>query len=284
MLGSLQRRPRVQALSALLRGRREAPSPVADPATLDPTAKWFDEHFHEAADHVFEFLQSGGLTLEGMEVADIGCGDGIIDLALTLRGRPRRLVGYDVNPTRVDVLLEQAGRYEGIEALPKNLSFEVSDPVRIAAADGSYDVVVTWSAFEHVGAPEQLLREMRRIVRPTGVLFLQLWPFYHSSRGSHLWDWFPEPFHHLLQDDAEISAAMRADACHEPGWTEYMLAEYLTLNRITLDDLQAALNAAGFAIRLFEPMTHRTHVPAGLERFPLSTLAIAGVKLLAAPV
>ena len=155
MLGSLQRRPRVQALSALLRGRREAPSPVADPATLDPTAKSFDEHFHEAADHVFEFLQSGGLTLEGMEVADIGCGDGIIDLALTLRGRPRRLVGYDVNPTRVDVLLEQAGRYEGIEALPKNLSFEVSDPVRIAAADGSYDVVVTWSAFEHVGAPEQ---------------------------------------------------------------------------------------------------------------------------------
>lgn len=53
-----------------------------------------------------------------------------------------------------------------------------------------YDVVVTWSALEHVAEPVSMLREIRRILRPGGVLFLQLWPFYYSDRGSHLWPRF----------------------------------------------------------------------------------------------
>ena len=57
-------------------------------------------------------------------MADIGSGDGIIDLALTLRGRPRELVGYDVNPTPVDHLLEQAGRHaRRAPSCPPGLSF-----------------------------------------------------------------------------------------------------------------------------------------------------------------
>ena len=69
---------------------------------------------------------------------------------------------------------------------------------------------MTWSVFEHARDPLGLLREMRRIVRPDGELFLQLWPFYHSFRGSHLWDWFPEPFHHLGQSVEEVEAGVRA--------------------------------------------------------------------------
>jgi 2-polyprenyl-3-methyl-5-hydroxy-6-metoxy-1,4-benzoquinol methylase len=288
MLRSLHRRPRGRALapvvSTLTRGRVPAGTPVAEASPPDPAAEWFEGHFHEAPNFVLEFLESGGLTLADRDVADIGCGDGIIDLALALRGRPRQLVGYDLNLTRADLLLEQARRYAGIESLPANLTFKASEPVRLDAPDAGYDVVITWSAFEHVAEPERLLREMRRILRPTGVLFLQLWPFYHSSKGSHLWDWFPEPFHHLLGDDAEIAAAMRASDRHERDWTEYMLEEYRGLNRITLDDLHGALMAAGFSVRVFEPMTHRTHIPPGLDRYPLSTLGVAGVKLLAAPV
>ncbi len=245
---------------------------------------WFRDHFHEAPDYVLEFLASGGLTLEDRDVADIGCGDGIIDLALAVRGRPRQLIGYDVNPTNVPLLRDQARRFAGIEALPENLSFETSDPERIGAEDGSCDVVITWSAFEHVRDPAALLREMRRIVRPTGVLFLQLWPFYHSAMGSHLWEWFPEPFHHLVSDKAEIEAAMLASDRHPREWTDYMLAEFRELNQITLDELHAAVVQAGFSVRHLELYSNRTHIPAGLDHIPLSVLAIGGVKLLAAPV
>jgi len=278
MLDSLHRRPRgrklAPVLSALTGGRVGA---VPEPPS--PEAAWFDAHFWEAAQAILDFV-----SLEGKTVADIGSGDGIIDLALALRGRPRELVGHDVNPTPVDHLLEQAGRHAEISELPAGLSFRPSEPERIDAPDAAYDVVVTWSVFEHARDPAGLLREMRRIVRPDGVLFLQLWPFYHSHQGSHLWDWFPEPFHHLGQSVDEIEAGVRASDRHGEEWAEYMLGEFRTLNQVTLDELGEAVRAAGFSIRELELIAHRSRVPSGLDEFPLSALGIGGVKLLAVPV
>jgi 2-polyprenyl-3-methyl-5-hydroxy-6-metoxy-1,4-benzoquinol methylase len=278
MLDSLHRRPRGRKLAPLLSaltGGRVAPVPRRP----SDEELWFHEHFWEAAEQVLDFVD-----LEGKAVADIGSGDGIIDLALTLRGRPRELVGYDVNLTPVDHLLDVARRYAEVSELPPGLSFRRSEPERLDAADAAFDVVVTWSVFEHARDPLGLLREMRRIVRPDGVLFLQLWPFYHSHRGSHLWDWFPEPFHHLGQSVEEIEAAVRASDRHGSEWAEYMLAEYKTLNRITLDELGDAVRGAGFSVRELELIGQRSRVPSGLDEFPLSALGVAGVKLLAVPV
>jgi SAM-dependent methyltransferase len=273
LLDSLHRRPRgrkvAPLLSALTGGRVGAV-----PEAPSPEAVWFEAHYWEAAQSILDFVD-----LEGRTVADIGSGDGIIDLALALRGRPASLVGFDVNPTPVDHLLDLGRRYEGVESLPPNLSFAASDPERIDAPDAAFDVLVTWSVFEHARDPAGLLREMRRIVRDDGVLFLQLWPFYHSHQGSHLWDWFPEPFHHLRQPPEEIEAGMGSDE-----WSRYMLAEYRTLNRVTLDELGAAVREAGFSVRELELIAHRSRVPVGLDEFPLSALGIGGVKLLAVPV
>ena len=138
--------------------------------------------------------------------------------------------------------------------------------------------------FEHARDPLGLLREMRRIVRPDGQLFLQLWPFYHSFRGSHLWDWFPEPFHHLGQSVEEVEAGVRASERHHEVWAEYMLDEFRTLNKVTVDELGEAVRGAGFSIRELVLIGHRSRVPAGLDEYPLSVLGVGGVKLLAVPV
>jgi 2-polyprenyl-3-methyl-5-hydroxy-6-metoxy-1,4-benzoquinol methylase len=270
MLDSLHRRPRGRRLAPLLRRLTGGRVPDVPPA---PEERWFRDHW-QAADQVLEYVD-----VTGKAVADVGSGDGIIDLALMLRGRPRELVGYDVNLTPADHLLEVARRYAGVRELPAGLSFRRSEPERLDAPDGAYDVVVTWSVFEHARDPLGLLREMRRIVRDDGVLFLQVWPFYHSHRGSHLWDWFPEPFHHLNQSVREIEAGMGSDE-----WSQYMLAEYRTLNGVTVDELGAAVREAGFSVRELELISHRSRVPGGLDEFPLSVLGVGGVKLLAVPV
>ena len=275
MLDSLHRRPRGRRLAPVLSRLTGGRVPDVPPP---PEETWFRDHW-QAAEQVLEYVD-----VRGKAVADIGSGDGIIDLALMVRGEPRELVGFDVNPTPVDNLLEQAGRHRGVRELPPGLSFQRSDPERIDAPDASFDVVVTWSVFEHARDPLGLLREMRRIVRDDGELFLQLWPFYHSHRGSHLWDWFPEPFHHLGQTDEEIAAAVRASDVHPEVWAEYMLSEYGTLNKVTVDELGEAIRQAGFSVRELELMSHRSRVPAGLDEFPLSSLGIGGVKLLAVPV
>jgi SAM-dependent methyltransferase len=248
-----------------------------------PEAKWFWDHYEEAATDTVAWIESAGLTLADRQVADVGCGDGIIDLGIVHRGGPARLVGFDLNPVDTAHLLRRA-REEGVaDALPPALEFRVSSPSAIPAEDAAFDVVVTWSAFEHVAEPISVLREARRILRPDGVLFLQLWPFFYSERGSHLWDWFPEGFHHLTQHEDDIRDGMGLASPDPADWAKYMFGEFRHLNRITVDELQRAVLAAGLSIRKFELLTSSVHVTDELARYPLSQLGISGVKLLAIP-
>jgi hypothetical protein len=126
--------------------------------------------------------------------------------------------------------------------------------------------------------------EIRRVLKPNGLLFLQLYPFYHSPWGSHLEEWFPEPFvQHRMEPD-HIRAVVRETPLEgKPAWGDYMLEAYNTLNRISLDDLQAALRSEGFVISKAELYTSAVHIPVGSQDYPLSSLMISGVKLIAQP-
>jgi SAM-dependent methyltransferase len=263
--------------------RKAVGAPARDPWPSVGGDTWFEDHFNQAPNEVITFLAGDGIKLEGTEVADVGSGDGIIDLGLALRAKPGRLVGFDIIPTDTAHLLEQARKRDIAHELPANLEFVQSDVTRIPAADATFDFVITWSAFEHVADPLALLREINRILRPEGMLFLQLWPFYHSEHGGHLWEWFPgEAFAALRHSHYGIATAMRANPQGDPDWMEGRLVDYEELNRITLNELQKALTGAEFAIRKIELLTNAVHLPPGLDReFPLADLVIAGVKLLA---
>ena len=147
---------------------------------------------------------AAALALNGKRVADIGCGEGITDLGLVVRAAPAELIGYDVNATDTAHLLAEARREGVAEALPDNLRFAVSEPTVIPAEDDAFDVVLSWSAFEHIDDPPAVMREIARVLRPDGVFLLQLWPFYNSEQGSHLWLWFPVGFALFRYSDAEI--------------------------------------------------------------------------------
>ncbi len=258
-------------------------APPAAPAApvVDRSAdQWFWDHYEWAPLELLAFLAEDDLALEDREVADVGCGDGIIDLGLTHHGRPRRLVGFDVNPVREDLLLERAQAAMVAESLPPALEFAVSDSAELPARDDSFDVVVTWSAFEHIGDPASVLSEIRRVLRPDGVLFLQLWPFYNSQHGSHLNEWYPDGFVQFQHDAEAIEADVLARA-EDEGWARYMLDEYRTLNEITVDELGRAVTEAGFRITKLQLLTERVQLPPEVHGTDLSKLGVSGVMLLA---
>ena len=128
MLDSLYRRPRGRRLAPVI-SRLTGGKGAAEPS---PEERWFRDHW-QAAYQVLEYVD-----VTGKSVADIGSGDGIIDLALTLGGRPRELVGYDVNPTPVDQL----------PRLPAEGQREVDDAV--ARADVGDGLARHVDVFEHL--------------------------------------------------------------------------------------------------------------------------------------
>jgi ubiquinone/menaquinone biosynthesis C-methylase UbiE len=244
--------------------------------------RWFLDHVRGAAAEVRSFLVEAGLSLDGRGVLDLGCGDGFIPLGLCLGSRPSRVVGTDIVATDVDDLAALSRRVLQAE-LPEQLSFETCTETTLPFEDASFDTVVSWSVFEHVSRPVEVLREVHRVLRPGGHLFLQIWPLYHSEHGSHLWYWLPA-FEHLRRPADELRAQVASADDLPAGAIEATLVDFDTLNRMTLDRLQRSLVAAGFRITRVELLTGTTHLPEGLEDVPLVDLLVAGVKLIAVPI
>ena len=122
---------------------RRKRAPVRD-RTEDAESTWFWDHFDVAPGQIEEFCVPSGVHLQGRDIADIGCGDGIMALGLVTRAQPRMLVGMDIKPVDLESLLERARRYGVANELPDALSFQRSDPERLPAEDDSFDVVYTW--------------------------------------------------------------------------------------------------------------------------------------------
>ncbi len=273
---------RAVVLVPLTEGRAGAPvSAEAMPSSDIEQAKWFHEHYTAAADQILRFLAADGIELRGKQVADVGCGDGIIDLGVAHRGAPATLIGFDVAPVDVELLRDRASAQGVSGELPPCLGFRTSEATRLPADDASFDVAFTWSAFEHFADPTAVACEMRRVLRPGGVAFVQVWPFFHSEHGSHLWAWFPEGFTHLLRTTQEIGDDVRGRS--DPRAAAHMLGEYDRLNRITLDELQLTLQTAGFIVTRVELVSEPVRIPPALAHLPLSKIAISGVELLAVP-
>lgn len=267
---------------SLLRDRRRR-SPAPETPSAPAPAPWPEDSFSDAAAQVVEFFADEGIDLRGKRLADIGCGDGVMDLGVAQRIEPELLVGFDIDPVDDAFLLARARDHGVATELPPSLQFRLCGNESLPADDASFDHIFSWSAFEHVIRPVAVLRETRRVLRPDGALMIQLWPFYHSKHGSHLWDWFPDGFCQLLYDQAAIEREVLAHPERGPAWVDQILAASRELNRITLDDLQRALMLAGFAVVKLELLSECVHIPPELAHLPLSTLAVAGVKLLAVP-
>lgn len=93
----------------------------------------------------------------GVSVLDVGCGPGAITLEIAERVAPGAVIGMDVS----EDFMPDVG---------SNVTFEVGDAYALAYDDDSFDIVHAHQVLQHVSDPVAVLREMRRVVKPTGVV------------------------------------------------------------------------------------------------------------------
>jgi CheY-like chemotaxis protein len=89
-----------------------------------------------------------------------------------------------------------------------NTKLMVMDCAKLDFPDDSFDVVISWAAVEHfAGGYLQALREMKRVLRPDGLLFIHP-GLYYCNAGHHLAEYSREPFFHLRKSRDEIRATV----------------------------------------------------------------------------
>jgi 2-polyprenyl-3-methyl-5-hydroxy-6-metoxy-1,4-benzoquinol methylase len=95
----------------------------------------------------------------GARVLDVGCGDG--RLALELERAGARVAGAD--PSRIAIERARA-------ALPGAPFEQIGASGRLPFNDSAFDAVTCVHVLQHVDETQQLMSEMRRVLRPGGTL------------------------------------------------------------------------------------------------------------------
>ena len=166
---------------------------------------WFFRHFDHAAATVVSYMLADSPKLRG-RILEVGCGDGITALGVALRTGCEELVAID--PFRGFDRLPEILRANHLpaDAIPKRVKYLGEDANFLPFADDSFDVVISWAAVEHfAGGYLQALREMKRVLRPGGLLFIHP-GLYYCNAGHHLAEYSTEPFFHLRKSREEIRA------------------------------------------------------------------------------
>jgi SAM-dependent methyltransferase len=116
--------------------------------------------------------------LRDKRILEIGCGRGGFSCWLAAQPlAPREVVAMDFSPIAVE-----KGRSFAAEHRVRNITWMTGDIEAIPYPEGSFDTVVSCETIEHVPHPPQAVRELARVLRPGGRLFLST-PNYLGLMG-----------------------------------------------------------------------------------------------------
>jgi len=213
-----------------------------------PSAERATEHSPERAEpeamagrlmeseHRGRYLWASQLV-SGATVLDAGCGTGYGTQTLAMSGA-RRVVGVDIS--------EEAIAYSRREFSDEDCEFVLGDLEQLPFEEDSFDVVVCFEVIEHVEHRSAVIAELRRVLRPSGILVLS-----SPNRGV-----YPEgnPYHIHEYTPEELLAALKG---HFGNVRLHRQSSWLA--SAVLEDSESAARGAD-------------------ARFPISTVKIAAVS------
>jgi GT2 family glycosyltransferase/SAM-dependent methyltransferase/glycosyltransferase involved in cell wall biosynthesis len=109
------------------------------------------------------------------DVLDIACGEGYGSSLIS--SVARSIVGVDISDAAIH---HASSTYSA-----SNLKFRQGSATQIPEADASFDVIVSFETIEHLAEQEQMLAEIRRVLRPNGCLVISSpnRPVYSEESG-----------------------------------------------------------------------------------------------------
>ncbi len=236
--------------------KKKPPAPKkATQTSWGKVATWYGEHLSEADTYHAKVVLPNLLRVLGLKpgeaVLDLACGEGYFSRAMAKEGA--KVVGADISKELIDKAVQQGGA--AFHVAPANkLSF---------AKDKSFDTVVCVLALQNIEDLAGTLKEVKRVLKPSGRLVVVLnHPAFRVLKRSS-WGWDDKMKAQYRRIDGYLSGA-KVVVDMAPGKKEK--AHTVSYHR-SLQDFFKPLSANGLAVaKLEEWISHRQSQPGPRQK------------------
>lgn len=188
------------------------------------------------------------------DVLDVACGEGYGSSSMA--DVARSVTGVDVS--------DEAVRHASTTYRKQNLRFRQGSATALDFADGSFDVVVSFETIEHLAEQAQMLAEIRRVLRPDGLLVISSpnRPIYSEESGEH------NEFHVKELDFNEFDELLKA---------QFPIIRYFG-QRILMGSVIQPLEGGQSSFRAWHDDGNELKPNAGRLNEPVYFLAVCGTS------
>ncbi len=144
--------------------------------------KWHGQYAFEddteSVWHRFVKKQISQDNLEGMTLLEIGCGrGGLSDYLASINQPPSKIFACDYSAEALEIAKIRF-------AHQKSITWQKEDIQALSFSSNTFDRIISCETIEHVPQPEKAIRELYRVLKPGGILYLTC-PNYFNFFG--LW-------------------------------------------------------------------------------------------------
>jgi 2-polyprenyl-3-methyl-5-hydroxy-6-metoxy-1,4-benzoquinol methylase len=139
---------------------------------------------------------------QGNRVLDLGCSQGIASIILGREGF--EVVGIDVQASSINYAQQDLA--EESSSTRSRVTFAVGEGSDLGFEDGSFNTILLGEVLEHLVAPNRILKEVTRILRPGGRVVITT-PFGVLHHHDHKQTFFARPVMSLIGSWLEVNSA-----------------------------------------------------------------------------
>jgi len=171
-----------------------------------PYYKSTGDSFLDAQANLTDYCMSLLPSVEGKNLLEVGCGNGVQSLYLHEKYAPGHINAIDLNGGNIDIARKEAEK-KGVESV----KFKVDDAQRLTTIESnSMDFVINIESAFHYPDKEQFLSQVHRVLKPEGTFVIadiltrntrnkKLFSRWQNKMSYHHW--------HLSKYEAELPRA-----------------------------------------------------------------------------
>ncbi len=181
----------------------------------------------------YNFMLKQSLSIKGLSVLDVGCGDGYKTWYYAMQ-EPTQLVGADIDLYRIKL-----GHNFKLDRTILGPEFAGASLSSLPFQKEIFDICLMDDVMEHTQDPDKSLKEVRRVVKNYGLVYITFTSF-NAAQGGHMSDWIQIPWVHFFFSEKVLSRALLRIYNANPN--PYILRQFRGLREQTPGFVFADLN------------------------------------------